>query len=1352
MLTYRTGAAGFASAALAMAMHLLEQTLPRFQAELAAYYQRSLAPAQGLDGEPGSHEVTTAEPRRDMDPRLARLLGLDPARVPGVGEIAQLLAGNRTNGTPIPGKQIQRETRSLADELGLDASRAPSAGEVDRVLAGCRADDCAELPEKRAGVLRDRFLALYGATEGRELSPEALAHVRARRRVDGEAMRLGPLLEGLGATRARVGYVDLCWSADKSVSLAWAMAPTEAERNMIAQAHKDAVASVMRTVESEIGRARKGKAGMDGFDPGRIGWISFDHYASRPTVEVARTDQATGQAYTELLTLKVAGDPQLHTHVAIPNVVLTEDGRVGSLDLQRLNGRVHEFGALYQAYLANNLRRHGAKVVLDVATGAARLTAIPDHVRKAYSKRTRHGTDAARAYARSAGLDWGALDDARKIGLVKQGVQGDPRQAKQDDLGDWASWRRQAADRYWQHRSIFNPARAHEVVPAPGPDRDVRLQHAYHMALELFDAKLQRRAVVDGSEARVAAARGLVAAGMAGPEDVDTLMGMFASDGVRQDGQDTRLLSGTATDAKGQEATRLTTVLQADREAELVRLARTTAADRSGALTGAAIEAAVRRAEAGTGVDFAGSEHGRTQRLVMDRLGQGGRLAVAIGVAGAGKSTLLAPLVDAWHAEGRTVYGAALAWRQTEDFAKAGVPEARRAATSVFLARAGSGEIALDRDSVVVVDELALLGTRQLLDLLRLQERHGFALVAVGDPLQCRSIEAGPVVDLLRRALGPDAIPEILTTVRQQTEREQATSLLFRKGQAVEALAIKRENGTARLVAGDYHEAVAGIAALWQERRSANAHDAGYSLSVSAPTNRDARAIGAAIREHRRAAGELGPDRMVLQACDQGGDAYELPLAVGDRVRLFARTNAACADRSRGILGNNGSVLEVRALGAAGVTLRNAGGREGLVAWDTLRDPRSGRIRLSYGDVLTIDATQGLTSTEHIEAMPAGTRAVDAHKAYTAASRHRRATFLVVADGAERKEIAGRRPLGDPRPINDADVWTNVGRNLSRQPEQDSALSFLERAHAVRRAATVSLQAGLQPLEQRQADGLAPTTLLPRLQRRRTMVQLEAVLERLVQWAQRQEAVMEQLASLAPGVQAAMIGAVGGLRPAIQEAARRIRNRPERVAARRQAAQLAAMREMLVKLRMTAFREQYPPLTFDLSMEALLIGLKIRREEASQREVIRSLPEAELREALRQEPERQREAQRILAEAKVQQSLRLEREKQEQAGKQQPVPDQPAVRQPPLEHPPQKARVDTVRQALDALWEMDKARVVQKAQPAVGAEEEPDSIAARMAKLDKQRAQEREAATLQQKKPQSENERPRPSCDPSSGP
>ena len=58
--------------------------------------------------------------------------------------------------------------------------------------------------------------------------------------------------------------MDLTFSAPKSVSIAWAFAPTDAERAIILQAHRDAIASTMREVERLIGRARKGQGGRGG--------------------------------------------------------------------------------------------------------------------------------------------------------------------------------------------------------------------------------------------------------------------------------------------------------------------------------------------------------------------------------------------------------------------------------------------------------------------------------------------------------------------------------------------------------------------------------------------------------------------------------------------------------------------------------------------------------------------------------------------------------------------------------------------------------------------------------------------------------------------------------------------------------------------------------------------------------------------------------------------------------------------------------------------------------------------------------------------------------------------------------
>jgi hypothetical protein len=267
------------------------------------------------------------------------------------------------------------------------------------------------------------------------------------------------------------------------------------------------------------------------------------------------------------------------------------------------------------------------------------------------------------------------------------------------------------------------------------------------------------------------------------------------------------------------------------------------------------------------------------------------------------------------------------------------------------------------------------------------------------------------------------------------------------------------------------------VADIWTERRQANASDPDYRLTISAPTNADARAIGVAIRERRRAIGEVGHDKVTLPAVDQTGVTYELPLAVGDRVRLFASTAAKLRNGKAGNIGRNGSVLDVIAIEAGTITLRNGHGSIGRVRWDTLADRTTGRIKLTYGDALTISSSQGATASEHIDAMPSGSKAVNAFSVYVAESRHRRRSWLVTSDGAERQEIVARRPLGDSRPITLQDVLSNIAHNLSRQPEKTSALAFMEAAGERIRASARGLQRGLRPAEERERAGLERTTM-----------------------------------------------------------------------------------------------------------------------------------------------------------------------------------------------------------------------------------------------------------------------------------
>jgi hypothetical protein len=988
------------------------------------------------------------------------------------------------------GAGLGAELRGVVRGAGQDGGGADALS--DRLAATAGKD-----AEKGHGArLRPDMHPLIAETlavvPGGSVSDRELTLLLAGRRADGGEIP--------AAKKREISGYDLTFSADKSVALAWAFAPTEAERAMIQQAHRDAVDEAARYVAAEIGKARKGKDGQEGAEPGHATWVSFDHFTARPTLELAVTDPETGKPTTELHTLKdgIPGDPLLHTHLFMFNVVATESGRVGSLDTMALNGRVHEFGAYYHAVLATNLKRLGVRVVRDKETGAARILSIPKRIRDAFSKRTKDAHHTAREWAATRGVDWDALSDQGRADIIKTAAKVS-RQGKRDDLEQMDAWLAQAAALGWRHRSVIDQGPRLEPLP-----EQERRRVSYEVSQPLVSDAFEKRSVISGSDLRAMAASAHIETGITSPDDISRTTLEFRERGVEQHGRNTAILWGEDRGDRGY--VKVTTQLHADQEQALIRLAQAAVADRSGDLEKGAIAAAVQR----SGLDFSGA-HGQTQREAIDKLGTNGRLAVLIGSAGAGKSALLGPLVDAWKAEGRKVLGIAQAWRQAQALQDAGIGKGETFALAKFMHPAVTPGLGLDRNSVVVLDELGQIGAKPMLDLLELREKHGFSIVAVGDHKQCSGIDAGPTIELLRKALGEEHVPEILTTIRQTTERERETATMFREGRAGDALERKRDDGTLEVVAGGHREAVARVAALWAERMAANKGAEDYSLTVSAPTNADAHAVSLAIREKRRDAGELGRTLRAIDATDhQGTTRHRLELAAGDRARLFDRVWGRDVDTGRPVhAGNNGSVVTVLDADRHGMVVRTADGRNARVSWAQLSKHGNGRVRLAYGDALTIDSAQGITSTEHIAAMPSGSQAVTGFKAYVAASRHRVSTFIVASDGLERREIVLRRPLGDQRPITEADVLANMARNLSRQPEKASALAFLERAVEVKRAAARGLQRGARRMEARAARAKPPTAYRQRLQRRRD--------ERAVEAAARQiEINLDRLAKARP--------------------------------------------------------------------------------------------------------------------------------------------------------------------------------------------------------------------------------------------
>jgi hypothetical protein len=142
---------------------------------------------------------------------------------------------------------------------------------------------------------------------------------------------------------------------------------------------------------------------------------------------------------------------------------------------------------------------------------------------------------------------------------------------------------------------------------------------------------------------------------------------------------------------------------------------------------------------------------------------------------------------------------------------------------------------------------------------------------------------------------------------------------------------MKRDDGTARFVGGDHDQVLARIADFYMERSDAlTAAGAKRGITVSALTNADTADISQAIRTRMKARGELGADETVYEAIDQREEQYALPIATGDKLRLFRRTWAKI-DGKGGSIGNNGDIVEVVGRMANGLILRDKAGRVGEV-------------------------------------------------------------------------------------------------------------------------------------------------------------------------------------------------------------------------------------------------------------------------------------------------------------------------------------------------------------------------------------------------------------------------------------
>jgi conjugative relaxase-like TrwC/TraI family protein len=762
--------------------------------------------------------------------------------------------------------------------------------------------------------------------------------------LDGDHPRTGdPLAARHGG--AGVPGFDLTFSAPKSVSVLFGLSGDELSAP-ICGAHETAVDAALDYMERHAAVARRGAGGAESVSGNGFVAAAFRHRSSR------------------------AGDPQLHTHVLVANMTKGSDGRWTALDGRRLYAHAKTAGYLYEAHLRVEITRRLGVEWGPVRNGIADIKGIPQPVLRAFSRRR-------------AEIDRALADRGEHSARAAQVAALDTRRAKDYEVEPAtlaAGWRARARELGFEveRAAVAGRSTAREqpaddverIAGELGSPRGLTRERASFTRRDVIQAFCER--LPQGVD--VACAERLADEFLASDRAValaTDVSGLTHGDVIRR--ADGRAVRATT------EERRYSTPELLETERRLIEGALARRGERTAVVSEKAVDRALARRPT----------LGEDQAAMVKRLTRTGHgVQVVTGKAGTGKTFALDAAREAWEAEGHRVIGAAVARRAARELEDGAGIESTSLAALLQDLRLG-GEYGLPERSVVVLDEAAMAGTRQLAELLDHAEAAAAKVVLVGDPHQLPEIDAGGAFRaLLTRT---DAI-ELTDNRRQQQAWEREALDDLREGRADVALAQHERHG--RVVVGEGAEDVRRrLVEDWWE---GTAEGEGVMIALRrtdvADLNNRARAL-------MRAHGWLGPDTLRVGDRD---------FAAGDHV--VALKNARQLDIVNGTRGVvTGIDHETGTL-----ALRTSDGRDLELLCSYLESQTErGAPTLDHGYAITGHKAQGMTTHK---AFVLGTDELYREWGYVAMSRGSRENRLYVVSprARERDEYAPVEHRPDP--------------------------------------------------------------------------------------------------------------------------------------------------------------------------------------------------------------------------------------------------------------------------------------------------------------------------------------------------
>jgi conjugative relaxase-like TrwC/TraI family protein len=570
-------------------------------------------------------------------------------------------------------------------------------------------------------------------------------------------------LAGFIAQQSRLGSkavagFDLTFSPVKSVSALWALAPLEVAREVEA-AHRAAVEDTISWLEQMATFTRLGHNGVRQVETRGLIAAAFVHRSSR------------------------AGDPDLHTHVAVSNKVQTLDGRWRALDGRVLFKATVAASERYNTLLEAELRERLGVEFVDVARPGRRpvreIAGIDPRLLVMWSQR-RAVIDARRAeLAASFQAEHHRPPTPQEAIELAQQATLETRPAKHDTPAESEQrsfWRRQAdtllgaghvtsmLDRALGHSNSTRSLSEHQVWELAQRVIDrVETDRATWQCWHVI-AEAQRTVRSVGLRPRTvrAAVNAVVACAL---EERSITLSRSDVHGVpeplrRSDGSSVYTVAGSQL---------YTPRALLDAEQALL--------DAAGRVDGRrANEPAIEMALLETIANGLVLNDGQA-RFMRELATSGARVQLALAPAGTGKTTALRVLARAWREDAGDVIGLAPSAAAARLLGQA--IDAPAETLAKVLHDLGHGELKFAKHTLVLVDEAGMASTPDLARLVAHALEAGASVRLVGDDRQLAAIGAGGI---LRDFAETAAAVTLDEAVRFTDPAEASAALAIRDG------------------------------------------------------------------------------------------------------------------------------------------------------------------------------------------------------------------------------------------------------------------------------------------------------------------------------------------------------------------------------------------------------------------------------------------------------------------------------------------------------------------------------------------------------------------------------------------